>query len=301
MATEVSTGGRAQEEILPPSLGSTSHPPNLFDGTTRLYISYICPYVQRVWIARNYKGLQEKIQLVAIDLQDKPAWYRYYHTFMIDNGKLIFVPEKVPVLEHNGNTIAESLDLLKYLDANFEGPKLLPEDPEKQAYADELIVSSDSVIAALFKAGHVEGDLISDLADPPLNKIEESLGRFSDGPFLLGQSMSAVDMVYAPFIERFKDFFAAVKLYDMTRERPKLKAWIEVYHEIILCLPVLVQIFSYLGRSPSSASCHDEEVWGNISYLDQIHSNPAATANSDETDCRVRLPVLVLQLEIPIA
>ncbi|GJN02756.1 hypothetical protein PR202_ga20138 [Eleusine coracana subsp. coracana] len=286
MAMEVSTGGRAQEEVLPPSLGSTSHPPNLFDGTTRLYISYICPYVQRVWIARNYKGLQEKIQLVAIDLQDKPAWYRYYHTFMIDNGKLIFVQEKVPVLEHNGNIIAESLDLLKYLDANFEGPKLLPEDPEKQAYADELIVSSDSVIAALFKAGRVEGDLISDLAGPSLDKIEESLD---------------VDMVYAPFVERFKDFFATVKLYDMTRERPKLKAWIEVYHEIILCLPVLVQIFSYLGRSPSSASCHDEEVWGNISYLDQIHSNPAATANSDETDCRVRLPVFVLQLEIPIA
>lgn len=44
-------------------------------------------------------------------------------------------------------------------------------------------------------------------------------------------------MVYAPFIERFKDFFAAVKLYDMTQERPKIKAWIEVYHhEIILCL-----------------------------------------------------------------
>ncbi|KAK3144627.1 hypothetical protein QOZ80_4AG0315600 [Eleusine coracana subsp. coracana] len=222
MAMEVSTGGRAQEEVLPPSLGSTSHPPNLFDGTTRLYISYICPYVQRVWIARNYKGLQEKIQLVAIDLQDKPAWFL----------EKVFPLGKVPVLEHNGNIIAESLDLLKYLDANFEGPKLLPEDPEKQAYADELIVSSDSVIAALFKAGRVEGDLISDLAGPSLDKIEESLGRFSDGPFLLGLSMSAVDMVYAPFVERFKDFFATVKLYDMTRERPKLKAWIEELNKI---------------------------------------------------------------------
>jgi len=43
------------EEVLPPTLGSGSQPPNLFDGTTRLYISYICPYVQRVWIARNFK------------------------------------------------------------------------------------------------------------------------------------------------------------------------------------------------------------------------------------------------------
>lgn len=37
-----------------------------------------------------------------------------------------------------------------------------------------------------------------------------------------------VDMVYAPFVERFKDFFDAMKLHDMTQARPKLKAWIEV-------------------------------------------------------------------------
>lgn len=37
-----------------------------------------------------------------------------------------------------------------------------------------------------------------------------------------------VDMVYAPFVERFKDFFAAVNQYDMAQGRPKLKEWIEV-------------------------------------------------------------------------
>ncbi|KAG0516814.1 hypothetical protein BDA96_09G035400 [Sorghum bicolor] len=217
------------EEVLPPTLGSGSQPPNLFDGTTRLYISYICPYVQRVWIARNFKGLQEKIQLVAIDLQDKPAWFL----------EKVYPPGKVPVLEHNGNIIAESLDLLSYLDANFEGPKLFPgdQDPAKQAFADELIANSDSIIIALFRAGraYAEGqgdDDISKLLAPALDKVEESLGRFSDGPFLLGQSMSAVDMVYAPFIERFKDFFAAVKHYDMTQERPKLKEWIEELNKI---------------------------------------------------------------------
>lgn len=78
----------------------------------RLYTSYICPYAQRVWIARNSKvasnfvvvcsaklnnfffpvlviaiwnwniiyfcgqGLQEKIKLVPIDLEDRPFWYK---------------------------------------------------------------------------------------------------------------------------------------------------------------------------------------------------------------------------------
>jgi len=171
---------------------------------------------------------------------------------------------QIPVLEHNGNIIAESLDLLSYLDANFEGPKLFPgdQDPAKQAFADELIANSDSVITAFFKAGraYAQGqgdDDISKILAPALDKVEESLGRFSDGPFLLGQSMSAVsklindllvnrflisfednnriaymqvDMVYAPFVERFKDFFAAVKHYDITQARPKLKEWIEVCH-----------------------------------------------------------------------
>lgn len=77
------------QAVHPPPLTSTSDPPPLFDGTTRLiplhtpkftsffhgsfnfshdhvlifftiywfrlYISYSCPYAQRVWIARNFK------------------------------------------------------------------------------------------------------------------------------------------------------------------------------------------------------------------------------------------------------
>lgn len=33
---------------------------------------------------------------------------------------------QVPALEHNGKVIGESLDLIKYVDINFEGPSLLP-------------------------------------------------------------------------------------------------------------------------------------------------------------------------------
>ncbi|KAJ8435041.1 hypothetical protein Cgig2_027250 [Carnegiea gigantea] len=74
-STMATTTGHSQE-VLPPALDSTSDPPRIFDGTTRLYISYTCPYAQRVWIARNCKGLQEQIKLVPIDLQNRPAWYK---------------------------------------------------------------------------------------------------------------------------------------------------------------------------------------------------------------------------------
>jgi hypothetical protein len=78
-------------------------------------VAYLCPFAQRAWIARNYKvvpspsppfsdllkrfslicgvfreretetffcsspsvqGLQDKIKIVAIDLADRPAWYK---------------------------------------------------------------------------------------------------------------------------------------------------------------------------------------------------------------------------------
>uniref|UniRef100_A0A2P2JKY9 In2-1 family protein n=1 Tax=Rhizophora mucronata TaxID=61149 RepID=A0A2P2JKY9_RHIMU len=63
-------------EELPLPLDAAADQPPLFDGTTRLYASYMCPYVQRVWISRNYKGLQDKIKLVPLDLKNRPAWYR---------------------------------------------------------------------------------------------------------------------------------------------------------------------------------------------------------------------------------
>ena len=34
---------------------------------------------------------------------------------------------QVPSLEHNNEIKGESLDLIKYIDSNFEGPSLLPE------------------------------------------------------------------------------------------------------------------------------------------------------------------------------
>lgn len=34
---------------------------------------------------------------------------------------------QVPALEHNNRVLGESLDLIKYIDSNFEGPSLTPD------------------------------------------------------------------------------------------------------------------------------------------------------------------------------
>ncbi|KAK4731032.1 hypothetical protein R3W88_024020 [Solanum pinnatisectum] len=119
------------QEVLPTSLDSTSQPPSLFDGTIRLNINYQCPYSQRVWITRNVKDLQDKIKF---DLQNRPDWYK----------EKVNPTNKVPSLEHNNKVIGESLHLVKYVDSNFEGPSLLPDELEKRKIYEELIAYSDT-------------------------------------------------------------------------------------------------------------------------------------------------------------
>ncbi|KAF8396656.1 hypothetical protein HHK36_018280 [Tetracentron sinense] len=223
------------QEILPPVLDSTSDPPSLFDGTTRLYTSYICPYAQRVWIIRNYKsflaecfftysyfceeqGLQDKIKLVPIDLQNRPAWYK----------EKVYPTNKVPSLEHNNEIKGESLDLLKYIDSHFEGPMLFPEDPAKIEFAEELLTYTDTFSGAVITS--LKGDSEKELS-APFDYLETALSKFDDGHFFLGQ-FSLVDIAYAPFIERFQPLALDLKKYDITTGRPKLVSWIEEINKI---------------------------------------------------------------------
>jgi len=206
------------KEDLPPHLDSTSEPPPLFDGTTRLYTYLPCPFAQRVWISRNYKGLQDKIKLVPIDLRNRPAWYK----------EKVYPENKVPSLEHNNKITGESLVLLKYLEDNFEGPKLLPNDPPKQQFAEELLAYIDTFTKTVYTS--FKGDPVTE-AVGAFDYLETALHKFKDGPFFLGQ-FSLVDIAYAPFVERFQIFLQDAWKYDITAGRPKLAAWIEELNKI---------------------------------------------------------------------
>ncbi|XP_014491904.1 glutathione S-transferase L3 isoform X1 [Vigna radiata var. radiata] len=204
--------------VRPPPLTSTSDQPPLFDGTTRLYTSYGCPYAQRVWITRNYKGLQEKIHLVPINLQDRPAWYK----------EKVYPENKVPSLEHNGKVLGESLDLIKYVDVNFEGTPLFPTDPAKKEFGEQLISHVDTFTRDLFVS--LKGDAVQE-ASSAFGYLENALGKFDDGPFLLGQ-LSLVDIAYIPFVERFQIVFAELFKHDITEGRPKIAIWLKELNKI---------------------------------------------------------------------
>ncbi|KAM0921873.1 hypothetical protein ACQ4PT_006568 [Festuca glaucescens] len=190
------------KEDLPPPLTSTSELPPLFDGTTR------------------YKGLQDKIKVVAIDLADRPAWYK----------EKVYPENKLPALEHNNQVKGESLDLVKYIDSNFDGPALLPDDSAKKQFAEELLAFSHAFNSAFFSCLRSKGH-VSDEAAAAVDKIEAALGKFRDGPFFLGH-FSLVDVAYLPFIERFQIFYHGIKNDDIAKGRPNLNKFIEEVNKV---------------------------------------------------------------------
>ncbi|CAI0472487.1 unnamed protein product [Linum tenue] len=204
---------KATPEKLTPVYGPTSEQPPLFDGTTRLYISYRCPFAQRVLITRNFKGLQDEIKLVPFNLRSRPDWY----------AEKVYSENKVPSLEHNGKIMGESIDLMKYLDSNFEGPSLLPDDATKKQFAEELLEYTDTFNGNVYAA--FKGDVVSDVG-PAVDYLEDALSKYS-GPFFLGDQFSLADIAYIPFIERFEIFLSEVYQYNITEGRPNLAAWIQ--------------------------------------------------------------------------
>ncbi|GJN31100.1 hypothetical protein PR202_gb19457 [Eleusine coracana subsp. coracana] len=270
---------RSVKEALPPALGSTSAPPPAFDGATRLYICYFCPFAQRAWVTRNFKGLQDKIKLVAIDLQDKPAWYkekvypqgtvRFESTinllFSLNFCPLridfFFLSPQVPSLEHNNEVKGESLDLIKYIDSNFDGPALLPEDAEKRQFADELIAFADAFTNALYSPLIAHADMSDEagkrlhfirlkqvclysmalLLDSltrslssqvaALDKLEAALTKFDDGPLFLGQ-FSLADIAFVTILERVQIYYYHVRNYEITKGRPNLQKFMEEMNKI---------------------------------------------------------------------
>jgi len=107
---------------------------------------------------------------------------------------------------------------------------LLPDDPAKKQFAEELLAFTDAFNRALYSS-IVSKEDVSEETVAALDKIEEALGKFTDGPFFLGQ-FSLVDIAYVPFIERFQIFFQNIKNYDITKGRPDLQKFIEEVNKI---------------------------------------------------------------------
>ncbi len=86
----------------------------------KLYGSCFCPFVHRVWISLEYKGLE--YQYVEVDVYRKPK-------LLLD----INPRGLVPALRHGEWGCYESTVLMEYLEDLDAGKSLLPKDPKLRA------------------------------------------------------------------------------------------------------------------------------------------------------------------------
>nr|CAD7193665.1 unnamed protein product [Timema douglasi] len=107
-------------------LSAGSAQPPLEPGKVRLYGFEYSPYVQRVHMVLIAKNIPHDVK--NIDLKNKPDWFLKLNP-----------AGKVPVLDTGDKVLAESLEIVVFLDKNYPGTSLRNTDPEKSAKDREIV------------------------------------------------------------------------------------------------------------------------------------------------------------------
>ena len=87
--------------------------------------------------------------------------------------------------------------------------------------ANEFLKYADTISKGLFIVLTKSKPEAAQEAGPALDYLVNALGKFADGPFLLGE-FSLVDISYGSFVERYQLGYPVLKNCDITTDRPKL-------------------------------------------------------------------------------
>jgi len=180
--------------------------------TPKLVSFKVCPFVQRVAITLQYKGIDYDIEY--IDLGSPPEWF------------LAISPlKKVPLLIVDSTVIFESAVINEYIDEAYQ-PMLHPEDLLLKAINRSWIEFSNNISLYTFEL------TIKEKKNDFENILEELLKGFdlvedylSAKPFFNGEQFSLVDSSYAPIFQRLEFLAQIYKPIISSKRHPKLVKW----------------------------------------------------------------------------
>uniref|UniRef100_A0A0E0LHK2 Glutathione S-transferase n=1 Tax=Oryza punctata TaxID=4537 RepID=A0A0E0LHK2_ORYPU len=196
-------------------------------GELKLLGTWASPFVQRVRLALNLKGL-------AYEFIEEEIGGGKSELLLASNP----VHKKVPVLLHRGNPICESQVIVQYLDDAFPGAggDLLPSDPYARAVARFWAAYIDAEFFAPWNRSFYtasEGEKAAEMgkAMAALATIEGAFAaEMSKGKgFFSGEDRPGfVDVVLGGFVGSMRAYGAAVGVEVLDAGRtPLLVAWAE--------------------------------------------------------------------------
>ena len=179
-----------------------------------------CPYCEKVWLQLEEKRIPYEVRKINMRCYgDKPADF----LAKVPSGLL-------PVIELDGKVYTESALIASLLEREFpQHTPLLPPAVSADAAAAEALMRLERQLFSRWlgwltrRGGDAEGRAGVQAC---LAQVEAALGA-RGGPYFLGESLSLVDITFAPFLERIA---ASLLYYKAFRVRgggafPRLDAW----------------------------------------------------------------------------
>ena len=200
----------------------------------KLYTLSLSPYNTKARLALKLKGLAfESIEMTGFDGREE---------VVKASGQPL-----TPVLIDGDKAIYDSFGILRYLDANFPGPRLYSADRETQQKIQEWEQFGKELggIIGMVLSQAINNeidDLVSEKAQALLDTVPQVLeDALSGSPYLMGDEISAADLTLVPFL-RFTVWKAETVEHPLAKfvtERlqlhakfPKTRAWIERVMEL---------------------------------------------------------------------
>ncbi|KAJ5679466.1 hypothetical protein N7462_007710 [Penicillium macrosclerotiorum] len=186
------------------------------DSNLKLYGSCFCPFVQRVWIALEMKGIP--YQYIEVDPYKKPA------SLLEVNPRGL-----VPALRHDDWGCYESTVLLEYLEDLKQGVALLPEDPKLRAHCrlwgDHI---NRHIVPCFYRV------LQEQSQEKQIANAQELRNAFDlliaaahpHGPFFLGSELSIVDVQAAPWVIRLRRVLKPYRGWPDAEEGSRFASWV---------------------------------------------------------------------------
>jgi glutathione S-transferase len=178
-------------------------------------------YVRIVRLVLEEK--QVDYRLIPVDIfaeEGRSAEYRARHPF-----------GRIPAFEHDGFDLYETSAIVRYVDEEFPGQKLQPENSQARARMNQIIGIADFYayrpmvwdvsVERLEKAEPDEAKIAAglELSQQCCESIEALI---SDGPWLVGGKLTLADASLAPMMDYF---VKAPEGKALLAAYPKLSAW----------------------------------------------------------------------------